>query len=144
MRSRTGLRRCQNMSCRPWQDGPFLKAMLPSGFRCLLVFYSMLHTGELLGLQSSHLLCTVNQRQALISLGLTKGGKRQGASESVILGYAPAVCLVECWIKAASSVAPLAKNPANWRGLFNEAINALKLDKLGFRPYSLRRGGATF
>ena len=46
----------------------------------------MLRSGELLGLRSSHVLCAPKDRQVLISLGLTKGGKRQGAAESVILG----------------------------------------------------------
>jgi len=90
------------------------------------------------------LLCTGKQRQVLISLGLTKSGKRQGAAESVILGFQPAVTLVKAWKNQVSSTTLLAKNPANWRGLFNEALHALQLQSWGFRPYSLRRGGATF
>ena len=122
----------------------FFKGHFTFGVSLLLGFYTMLRTGELLGLRSSHLLCTGKQRQVLISLGLTKGGKRQGAAESVILGFAPAVSLVKAWMNAVSSATPLAKNPANWRSLFNEALLALQLEKFGFRPYSLRRGGATF
>ena len=53
----------------------------------LIGFYSMLRTGEILGLKSSHIQCGDGQLQALISLGLTKGGKRHGAAESVVLGY---------------------------------------------------------
>ena len=50
----------------------------------------MLRTGELVGVRSSHMISTGAQKQVLVSLGLTKGGKRHGAAESVILGYEPA------------------------------------------------------
>ena len=39
---------------------------------------------------------------------------------------------------------PFARNAAQWRAQFNEALQALNLGEYGFRPYSLRRGGATF
>eukprot|EP00435_Cladocopium_sp_Y103_P065105 s581_g27.t1 len=114
------------------------------GISLLLGFYTMLRTGELLGLRSCHMLTGKGQNQVLVSLGLTKGGKRQGAAESVILGYEPAVLLVKKWKALASSSTPLAKSPAHWRGLFSECLEALKVSKFEFRPYSLRRGGATF
>ena len=38
---------------------------------------------------------------------------------------------------------PYFKAPHAWRNLFSECIQKLKLDKWEFRPYSLRRGGAT-
>eukprot|EP00435_Cladocopium_sp_Y103_P061611 s423_g23.t1 len=111
------------------------------GVSLLVGFYTMLRTGELLGLRSSHLMCQPTSNQVLISLGFTKGGKRTGAAESVILGFEPAVKLVKRWKTLATSSTPLAHSPAHWRGLFNESLSALKLDTFGFRPYSLRRGG---
>lgn len=48
----------------------------------LIGFYAMLRTGEILGLLSPHIECGPTSLQALISLGLTKGGKRHGAAES--------------------------------------------------------------
>ena len=33
--------------------------------------------------------------------------------------------------------------PHAWRALFTKAVEALRLNDLHFRPYSLRRGGAT-
>ena len=122
----------------------FFRGHITFGISLVLGFYTMLRTGELLGLRSSHLMSGNNQRQVLISLGLTKGGKRQGAAESVILGFEPAVNLVKKWKAVAASTTPLAKSPSHWRGLFSECLIALKLDQFGFRPYSLRRGGATF
>ena len=110
----------------------------------LVAFYTMLRTGELLGLRSSHLLSESSRQQVLISLGLTKGGKRTGAAESVILGCEPIVRQVKHWKDIARSTTPLALSPGKWRGLFNESLCALGLEDYGFRPYSLRRGGATF
>lgn len=122
----------------------FFHGHVSFGVSLLVGFYTMLRTGELLGLRSSHLMCQPSSNQVLISLGLTKGGKRAGASESVILGYEPAVQLVKKWKTLASLSTPLARSPGSWRALFNESLHALKLDHHGFRPYSLRRGGATF
>ena len=51
----------------------------------LLGFYSMLRTEELLAVVPNHLSIHDNQKSALLSLGLTKGGKRQGAAESVTI-----------------------------------------------------------
>ena len=78
----------------------------------------MLRTGEVLGLLSSHIDCAKGALQAVISLGFTKGGKRHGAAESVVLGLEPVVRLVKEW--------------------------KLGVASFQFRPYSLRRGGATF
>ena len=115
------------------------------GVSPLIGYYTMLRTGKLLGLLSSHLLCQPSSNQVLISLGLAKSGKRAGAKESVILGFEPAIRrLVKQWKALATASTPLARSPASWRGLFNESLRALKLDHHGFRPYSLRWGGATF
>ena len=56
------------------------------GVSLLIGFYSMLRTGEILGILSSHIECAPGALQALIDLGLTNGGKRHGAAESVVLG----------------------------------------------------------
>lgn len=110
----------------------------------LVGFYTMLRAGELLGLLSSHIALSDRQKQALIALGFTKGGKRQGAAESVVLGVEFAVDLVGKWKKAVTPSTVLTGSPTRWRKLFNEALSALKLDDYQFRPYSLRRGRATF
>ena len=110
----------------------------------LIGFYSMLRTGEILGLASSRFQCTEGQLQALISLGLTKGGKRHGAAESVVLGLEPVVRFLRTWKKVASASTRLTPAPAKWRALFNSCLAGLGIEHLGFRPYSLRRGGATY
>ena len=110
----------------------------------LLGFYGMLRTGEILELRASQLLCEASQAKVLVSLGMTKGGKRQGAAESAIIGYDLVVKFVRHWKLLAPDKTPLASSAANWRSLFTAALEALKLQDMGFRPYSLRRGGATW
>ena len=122
----------------------FFKGFYSFGVSLLVGFDTMLRTGELLGLRSSQMISSAKDKQILISLGLTKGGKRQGAAESVILGFEPAVSLVQHWKVKAQAGTPLAISPASWRKMFNDCLASLDLTKWGFRPYSLRRGGATF
>ena len=49
----------------------------------LLGFYAMLRTGEWLGIRNRDVTVDSQHRSAVISLGLTKGGKRVGAAETV-------------------------------------------------------------
>ena len=110
----------------------------------LMGFYGMLRTGEILGIRRQDLKADVNHAKILLSLGLTKSGKRMGAAESVVLGYDKVVVPLLQWMKLAGSTSPLTYHPGKWRLLFNEALKALHLTDFEFRPYSLRRGGATW
>lgn len=51
----------------------------------LVAFHGLLRTGELLGPQAWQIHTTGAVCTAVISLGLTKSGKRQGAAESVAI-----------------------------------------------------------
>ena len=101
-------------------------------------------TGELLGLRGSHLLYEQKHPKAVISLGMTKGGKRQGVAEAVVIGYDKVVRFIQHWKHLSQPNTALAKSAGAWRKMFNDALEALRLQKHAFRPYSLRRGGATF
>ena len=114
------------------------------GVSLVIGFYSMLRSGEVMGLRSSNIMVSYKEKQALISLGFTKGGKRQGAAESVVLAVEPAFRLVKQWKSVATASTPLASSPSNWRSLFSQSLDALGLTRFSFRPYSLRRGGATW
>ena len=105
----------------------------------LVGFYGTLRTGEILNLKSSDASIHTAQGPAVISLGLTKGGKRQGASESVSLTVEEPLRWLFAWARKA-----LCPSPSQWRKLFNTTTEALGFSELGFRPYSLRRGGATW
>ena len=108
----------------------------------LLGFYGMMRTGELLSLMSRHVEVSSDDGPAVISLGMTKGGQRQGASESITVTVYDVVRRLRAW-KSTPSV-KLTESAKAWRAKFAESISALGLDEFQFRPYSLRRGGATF
>ena len=122
----------------------FFKGHFSFGFSLVIGFYTMLRSGEIMSLKSSHIMYSPSERQVLISLGFTKGGKRQGAAESVVLGVELAVHLTQRWKQLARSSTPLVPSVLQWRKLFNEGIDCLGLSDYSFRPYSLRRGGATW
>eukprot|EP00435_Cladocopium_sp_Y103_P041108 s1479_g11.t1 len=110
----------------------------------LVGYYSMLRTGELLGVRNKHVTVDEHGRSAVISLGLTKGGKRTGAAESVTITVAEVIRRLVQWKKTTPPGSCLTPSPHTWRKNFASALTALGLEKYEFRPYSLRRGGATF
>lgn len=113
------------------------------GLSLMLAYYGLLRTGELLDVKSSHVFFESSKKPAVVSLGLTKGGKRMGASESVSIAVELVLLWLKAWKKAATPQEMLCSSPAHWRSLFAQCVNSLGLSDLCFRPYSLRRGGAT-
>ena len=113
------------------------------GLSLLVGFYGLLRTGELLSLQAWQFHMVSAGEPAVISLGLTKSGKRQGAAESVTISELPVLQLLWRWKRQASSHEFLTAKPHAWRDQFMECLCSLKLETWNFRPYSLRRGGAT-
>eukprot|EP00972_Heterocapsa_arctica_P069445 10261191-Heterocapsa_arctica.AAC.1 len=85
-----------------------------------------------------------NKWRGIVSLGLTKTGKRKGAAESVTLDD-------ECICRLAFKLVrdrPLGElllqtSPTRFRRDFKALTEAFKLGEWGFKPYSFRRGGAT-
>ena len=110
----------------------------------MVCFYGMLRTGELLGVKRKDMASEAGQRKVLLSLGFTKGGKRAGAAESVVFGFDQVVLVLKRWMAIAPMHKSLTPPPHRWRALFSECLTKLKLTSFGFRPYSLRRGGATY
>ena len=108
----------------------------------LIGFYGMMRTGEVIGLRRTQIEVTREDGPAVISLGLTKGGKRQGAAESVSLSVHEVSRRLLQWKRSGCAV--LTGSAAQWRAEFSRILVALKLESFEFRPYSLRRGGATF
>lgn len=117
----------------------FFKGLNSFAVSVLLGFYSMLRTGGLCALRSSHMVGSLRDKQILISLGFTKGGKRQGAAESTILGFEPVVLLTQQWKSIAQPSTGFCKNSAQWRQLFAEGIEAIGVSSFGFRPYCTER-----
>ena len=110
----------------------------------LVCFYGILRTGELLDVLRSRIEISAMLRTAVICLKLTKAGKRAGVQESVSLSHDTAFRYVQHWTELASTYQRLCPSPPRWRKLFKCCIESLKLESLELRPYSLRRGGATW
>ena len=113
------------------------------GLSLLVGFHGMLRTGELLALQAWQIHMTSGSQPAVINLGLTKSGKRQGAAESITLTDSTVLGLLWEWKQISASHTYLTSKPHVWRDLFSECVRSLSLSPWEFRPYSLRRGGAT-
>ena len=71
----------------------------------------MLRTGEVLSIRNKDVTVDVKQGNAVISLGLTKGGKRTGASESVTIQVLEVVKRLAQWKKATSAASFLTLTP---------------------------------
>eukprot|EP00438_Fugacium_kawagutii_P032539 Skav202157 [mRNA] locus=scaffold970:236197:240965:- [translate_table: standard] len=110
----------------------------------LIGFYGLLRTGELLSLRNRDIAQASPSSVAVLSLGMTKGGHRTGAAESVTLTEEDTLRRVWHWKTQTSPGTFLCPSPYRWRKLFNQTLVSLGLDSLEYRPYSLRRGGATF
>ena len=132
---------------------PVLKAMVgwcffhkeyKFGISLLLGFFGLLRTGELLGVQAFQVHMVSCKKPAVISLGLTKSGRRQGAAESITISELPVLQFLWLWKTQAKPLEFLTEKPHAWRAKFAECLEGLKLTPWNFRPYSLRRGGATF
>ena len=120
---------------------------LVMGGLILLGFHGLLRTGELLQVRPCDFL--MGDTHALVSLPASKSGVRNNSKESISLTDLCAVETVRamvqlqkdqqldqvpCWVHSGSA----------FRTLFRRVLVEMKVADLGFRPYSLRRGGATF
>ena len=109
----------------------------------LVGFHGLLRTGELLSLQAWQIHMVNGTSPAVINLGLTKSGQRQGAAESVTISDQVVLTQLWAWKQRVSAHTFLTEKPHVWRSTFSECLSSLKLASWEFRPYSLRRGGAT-
>ena len=114
------------------------------GLSLLLAFFGLLRTGELLGVQAFQIHMISGSQPAVVSLGFTKSGKRQGAAESITISELPVLQFLWIWKQKAKPLEFLTEKPHVWRAKFSTCLDSLKLTQWDFRPYSLRRGGATF
>ena len=121
----------------------FFNEKFKFGLSLLVAFYGLLRTGELLALQAWQFHMTSPSEPAVVSLGLTKSGKRQGAAESITISELSVLQLLWRWKQSASEHEFLTDKPHVWRDTFSNCLESLQLHSWEFRPYSLRRGGAT-
>jgi integrase len=110
----------------------------------LLAFEGLLRTGELTSLQKSDIDVAKTFSSAVLNLGFTKTGSRIGSQESVTIED-PDICriLAARLLNLKPGDLLLPKGSFEFRRFFKQLVEELKLQSLGFKPYSLRRGGAT-
>ena len=112
---------------------------------CLTIgFWGMLRTGELLSLSVQQLL--LGRDDLVIRLGLTKTGLRQAVDENVLVTDKATwlICRTFLQIRKQQANTNLVwtGGASNFRQEFRELITFFGLSP-SFKPYSLRRGGAT-
>ena len=106
------------------------------GLSLLVGFYGLLRTGELLALQAWQIHMVSANQPAVINLGLTKAGKRQGAAESITLTEKHVLQHLWVWKQRVPENTFLTLKPHAWRNLFADCIRKLKLEvrSMGISP----------
>ena len=110
-----------------------------------LGFWGLLRTGELLNLVPAQILA--GSRDVVIQLGLTKTGLRKQQDENVVIQHLPTVLLCQTFLdirrhERSMHVPCIIGQGPEFRSKFQKLIEFFALTQ-PFRPYSLRRGGAT-
>ena len=120
---------------------------LTMGALLLLDFHCLLRTGEILQVRPCDFL--LQENQGLVSLPSSKSGVRNNSRESVSISD-------PCTLEVVSAMITLKNQQLRhylpcwhlsgsaFRNLFKKVLEQLRLQDLNFRPYSLRRGGATY
>ena len=125
--------------------GVALRRQLPGvGLCCLLGFHCMLRTVECFTATVGQL--SINeQHQGVLALPLTKSGLRKGAAEMVTVDD-PWICLLARRLlhNRAPGECICELSLPRFRKCFKEALAELGLQNLELKPYSLRRGGASW
>ena len=93
-------------------------------FSLMLAFHGLLRTGELLGVQKAHCQQSGPRSVAVLSLGLTKGGKRQGAAESITIREEDTLRRLWQWKNTPYSRSSLCDAPHTWRQKFAACLEA--------------------
>ena len=107
-------------------------------------FYGVLRTGELLQMCAQHISVSSRLDCAVLSLGFTKTSQRTGAADSVTIRLESLCRKLSAWksrSKPGDKLVPV--SDYHFRKAFDSSLTALRMQSWGFRPYSLRRGGAT-
>ena len=113
----------------------------------LLGFHALLRTGELLAVRPCDFLLDADQ--GLVSLPRSKSGLRNNSLETVslhdpIVIEALGAVIGECNQMGYNKLPIWQRSGTAFRSLFAKILEELQVNHLSFRPYSLRRGGATW
>jgi hypothetical protein len=117
------------------------------GALILLGFHALLRTGELLVIRPCDFI--LGKVHGLISIPSSKSGLRNNAKESVTIEDMYTLETVRTMVeiqttRRLANVPCWTRSGTAFRSLFRKILEELALSDMDFRPYSLRRGGATF
>jgi integrase len=130
----------QALASRAWEQDQSLSLCILLGYQCLL------RTGEIMGLRLQDFdYGTGDLNAALVSLGLTKSGRRRGEREAVVCDDPALVRMMHAYSQGKDPSRPLWEygGPA-FRSRFRDLCESFALGRrIVFQGYSLRRGGAT-
>ena len=116
-------------------------------FACMLAlgFHGLLRTGELLKVTSQDL--ELSRECGILSLQQSKSGLRHGSSEAVALRDSLTLQLLDTWrvcFRPSAGDKLWPHSGQRFRETFRAYLRFFRVMALNFKPYSLRRGGATF
>jgi hypothetical protein len=122
----------------------FRKGEAAAAVYTLLGFEAPLRPAELFRLKVSDVSCDLKTNRAVVSLGLTKSGKRDRADESITLASPLVVPMlaVLCASKGPDQRLYI-ESGAAYRKLFHVCCCEFGLHEHEFKPYSFRLDGAT-
>ena len=110
----------------------------------LVGFHCFLRSGEMFGIRARDVSFARDCSSAVINLGLTKTGKRQGASESVTVSDGVVLAALRSLVQKRRPGELLASlSGPGQRAFLKKACEELGFRGCGLSLYSLRRGGAT-
>ena len=114
------------------------------GFIFLLSFDIYLRPSEALGLRAMDFTFEKGCRSMVLNLGYTKAGQRRGQKEVVTCRNPDLCVLAKLLLKGmAPGEYVYLKKAYSYRHEFYQVLKDIGLEGLHFKPYSLRRGGAT-
>ena len=109
-----------------------------------LAYHCLLRTGELVSVRFCNLEFSDGGSSGFVFLGYTKGGKRRNMEEKVEITDPNVVLLLHLAAERCHPTDRLVEGEmAAFRKHFDDIVAAFYLDGLGYKPYSLRRGGTT-
>ena len=131
----------QSMAAYEWHADHFEMAVL-----LLTAFHCLLRTGEILSLTAGDI--SLGESTGVLSLKGTKSGLRNNADEAISITSGIVLeflrVLVESRRHLNTCALPLwSGTAAEFRSRFKFLCELMGLERHQFRPYSLRRGGAT-
>ena len=80
----------------------------------------------------------------MLYLGLTKSGQRRGAAEAITIDCCLVARLLAVWQLKTQPGDNLVPSPGRFRKTFNDMLAGLGIEDVGYKPHSLRRGGASY